>query len=231
MITKKNILTVEIDTDTFDLIAPPLLRKLFEVDRIPSAAGGLELVSMVPFSAIVLRHPLQGMDTDDFLAAVKQAQSASRDARVALLTTAGDDASADEYLDRGVDLLVSLHDEPKEREQLLCALLGIQPRRDARVLVKLEVILTDLQSDRFVAQTKDVSSSGMFVITRKKHPVGSIARFEFNLAGDPAPVRGNAEVSRHSAPGDRNQGMGLRFLTFDEDGGPRLKRFIEAKKT
>jgi hypothetical protein len=226
---RKNILTVEVDSSVFEELAPAHLRKVFEVDRLPSAAAALELVSLVPFAAIILKHPLRGMTTDEFLAAVRRNDSASRQAQVALLTEPGN-GNVSSYLARGVSLTLTMEDPAEEREQLICSMLGIQPRHDARVLVKLEVIVTDSESDHFVAQTKDVSVSGMFVITRKRHPIGSIARFEFNLLGDPKPVRGNAEVVRHSEPGDPQHGMGFRFLTFDETGGQRLKRFIETTR-
>ena len=227
---KKNILIVELDAETYESAAPPLLRTLFEVDRIPSAKGGLELVSMVPFAAIVLSYPLEGMALDDFLAAVRQPGSASRSSEFVLLTRSKNDESAERYLNKGVKLIISLEDPMKQREEKLCTLLGISPRQDTRVLVKLHVALQDAKHDRFIAQTKDISVSGMFVITRKRHPIGSPASFEFTVASDPSPITGVAEVMRHSDETARVSGMGFKFISFKGDSMQRLTALVEAKE-
>ena len=103
----KNILTVELDSTAFREIVPPLVHKLFDVDRFPTTVGALELISVVPFSAIVLNFPLQGMSTDEFLEAVKKPESASKDTKIALLTDPASEPEAQDYLSKGVDMVVS----------------------------------------------------------------------------------------------------------------------------
>ncbi|MEN8164427.1 MAG: PilZ domain-containing protein [Acidobacteriota bacterium] len=229
MSEKANILVVEVGPEDYDNVAPQLLQALFEVDRVPSAGSALELLNIVPFSAVICRHPFSQIETDDFIAAVKAPTSASRDAGIALVTDPDRVAEAGIFLDQGVDLVLSLGDPQGEREAMLCTLLGIQPRRSLRVLVKLSVEIEAGGTDRFVSQTHDVSGSGMFVITRKSVGVGSEIGFSFTLPGEPRPFEGVAEVTRIAepyAPGP--QGLGIHFEKFrDPNDDMRLQKRLD----
>ena len=97
MINCKNILVVGVDEDTYGEIASVLTRNDFAVDRIPTPAAALELVTLVGFKAIIVNHPLKTMPLDDFLAAAKGTGSASREALVAVFvssTKPADDLAA-----------------------------------------------------------------------------------------------------------------------------------------
>jgi hypothetical protein len=59
--------------------------------------------------------------------------------------------------------------------------------------------------------------------------VGSTAGFSLTLPTDPTPIRGVAEVARHTDPGrDRVHGMGFKFEGFASDGYERLRDYLEA---
>lgn len=222
--TKANILVVEVGPDDYDHVAPQLLQALFEVDRVPSADAALELLRIVPFSAVICRHPLESSSTESFIAAVKAADSASRDAGIAVVTDPDRMAETGAFLDQGADLVLSLADPQGEREALLCTLLGIQPRRSLRVLVKISVALDPDTTDRFVSQTHDISGSGMFVITRKKIDIGTRIAFNFGLPGESKPFEGTATVTRIAEDSSKGPaGLGVQFESFrDHDGGERL---------
>lgn len=224
---KANILVVEVGPQDYDNVAPQLLQALFEVDRVPSASSALELLNIVPFSAVICRHPVTQMETGDFVAAIRAQTSASREAGIALVTDPDRVSEAGAYLDRGVDLVLSLGDPQGEREAMLCTLLGIQPRRSLRVLVKLSVEIKAGGTDRFVSQTHDVSASGMFVITRKIVDIGSEIGFSFTLPGETWPFEGIATVSRISdSRSDGPAGLGIHFEQFQgpEDANRLQKR-------
>lgn len=224
-----NILVVEVGPQEYDNVAPQLLQALFEVDRVPSAASALELLKVVPFSAVICRHPFSEMETCDFIASVKETNSASRDAGIALVTDHPRVGEAGSFLDQGVDLVLSLGDPQGEREAMLCTLLGIQPRRSLRVLVKLSVEIDSGGTDRFVSQTHDVSGSGMFVITRKIVDIGSKIGFSFTLPGEPRPFEGVAVVTRIAdTPTPGPQGLGIHFENFrDPDDKLRLQQRLD----
>ncbi len=226
---KANILVVEVGPEDYDNVAPQLLQALFEVDRVPSAGAALELLSKVPFSAVICRHPFDTIETGEFLAVVKAPTSASRDAGIALVTSPNRVAEAGAFLAEGVDLVLSLADPQGEREAMLCTLLGIQPRRSLRVLVKLSVEIETGGTDRFVSQTHDVSASGLFVITRKDVDVGTSVGFQFSLPGEPFPFEGVAKVTRISDSRTAGPaGLGIHFKDFkNPDDAARLQRRLD----
>ena len=219
---RANILVVEVGPDEYDTVAPHLLQALFDVDRIPSAPAALELLNAVPFSVVIARHPFQSMTTADFISALKHTDSASKEAGIALVTDSERVSEAGAFLDHGVDLVLSLDDPQGEREAMLCTLLGIQPRRSLRVLVKLGVEIETGTTERFVSQTRDISASGLFVITRKVIPVGTGVRFSFTLPGDRFPFEGHGTVTRvsgYESPGP--DGLGIHFESFQKPGDER----------
>lgn len=212
--------------DQFERIAPPLLRRAFEVDRIPSARGAVELLSQVPFMAVIVRFPVTDMPIAELLAAIRAPDSATRGAPIALVTEGGRVPEARQLVDGGATMVVSLDASIEERDILLCGMLGVHPRRSVRVLVRLDVTLAE-DHERFVAQMENLSATGMLVATPKRHPMGSTARFEFILRGELLPFRGTAEVVRHaSPPRDRCEGMGYRFTSLEGDRHEALERYL-----
>ncbi len=163
----------------------------------------------------------------DFLSAVRSGSSSA--ASVAVLTTAEHRARAEGLLGGDVDLVLAAEKAPQETQRLLCALLDVSPRAAMRVLVRLDVRLDGAQSDKFLAQTEDISTSGMLVVTPKRYPVGSRARFALTLPIDPQPIQGEAEVTRHTDPAsDRVRGMGFRFMAFAPADAERLQGYVNA---
>ncbi len=223
----QNVLVVEVAQALFDKMAPVLQRQDFEVDRFPDAARALDLVTLVPFTAIVVAFPLRQVPLERFLEVVREGESAL--ASVAVLVEPPHRASAQAFLGNGVDLVLDAENAPQEMQRLLCTLLGVSPRAAMRIMVKLELRLEPrLSGDRFMAQTEDVSSSGMLVITKRRYPMGSTARFEMALPDGSGVVTGEADVARLTEPGlDRIEGIGFRFTAFDGDGQVRLQRCLE----
>jgi Tfp pilus assembly protein PilZ len=224
----RNVLVVEVDADRFKAIAPMMNRKQFEVDRFPGARGALELVSLVPFRAIIIGYPMKEVGLDKFLQAVKGGSAASREAPIAIIT---DDQHLDEangYLQKGVKLVTSYQSQAKEVENRLCEMLGIKARISIRAMVTLNVTLEDSRKERFVAQTKDLSASGMFVLSNRGYPVGSTALFEFALPNESKPFCGEARVVRVVNPsGNRVEGMALSFTSFIRNTQERLLECVE----
>lgn len=215
MSESKRLLVVEVGPELFARVAPVLKRGTFDVDRFPGASGALELLAALPFDALVLGYPMSEVPIGDFLTKVRDGASAK--ASIVVLTSQTQRGEATQLMDRGVDLVVTPEDALEETERVMCALFGVAPRAALRVLVKLDLTL-ERGRDLFVAQTENISTSGMFVATHRRYPVGTDTRFELALPGEQPPVRGYAQVARHSERGDRHQGMGLRYERFQSEG-------------
>lgn len=229
MTDRQNILVVEVEENTYDEIATVLTRNDFTVDRFPTAPAALELVTLVSFKAIIVNHPLKTIPLDDFLAQTKGPESASREALVGVFVSSTNRGSDLTVVPDGVDIVIGPFGGQSERDRQLCKLLDIEPRAAVRVKVNTEVTLVDHQDHRLVAQTKDLSTSGFFTVTNQLAPVGSITKVIFTFPGDQIPFVAEAEVVRHAAgPTGENQGMGLRFITFQDGHINRLGRFLES---
>jgi hypothetical protein len=62
------------------------------------------------------------------------------------------------------------------------------------------------------------------------YPLGTRMDFELPLPGEREPLRGEAEVVRHTVPDVEGlQGIGVRFVALKGDGNLRLKRVLGTK--
>lgn len=101
-------------------------------------------------------------------------------------------------------------------------------RESSRAPLEIAVSLqVDAFEEPLSGLTANLSIGGMFVASRVPRPVGTLARFELELAG--SPVRGTAEVTwiraRAQGPG-RPAGMGLQFRFIEEGGHDRVRAAV-----
>jgi len=206
-----------------------LTRNDFAVDRFPTASAALELVTMVGFKAIILNHPPKTTSIEDFLARAKGPESASRDALVGVFVSSKKPEHDLAGTPDGVDIVIGPFGGQAVRDQQLCKLLGITPRAAVRVNVETGVVLTDRANNRLVAQTENLSTSGVLAVTDQLLPLGDSVTAEFSFPGDQTPFVVEAEVVRH-ATGTTGEatGMGLRFTSFRDGHIGRLGRFLES---
>ncbi|MEE4270206.1 MAG: PilZ domain-containing protein [Thermoanaerobaculales bacterium] len=229
MSERENILVVEVAEGTYDEIATVLTRNDFTVDRFPTASAALELVTLVSFKAIILNHPPKTISIRDFLARAKGPESASRDALVGVFVSSKKPEHDLAGTPEGVDIVIGPFGGQSARDQQLCKLLGITHRAAVRVKVTTDVVLTDRRSNRLVAQTENLSTSGVLAITEERLPLGDSVTAEFSFPGDQNPFVVEAEVVRHATgAGGEAAGMGLRFTSFRDGHIGRLARFLES---
>ncbi len=207
-------------------VIPVLERSGFAVHRAPADPTCVDLFQATPFQLLVLEHPLAGLATEDAVFALRRKESASRNAGLVLLAPDEEAERLAGLLDRGVNRLVR-HSEAAELMVAVADLLAVAPRRSLRAVVQLEVSLGGRRNKTLV-QTVNLSRSGMLIRGTGRHfPVGSLVRFELLLPGQPAPIRGTAEVVRHSQRRwERIEGFGVRFARLEGDGGPRLEQYL-----
>ncbi len=94
-----------------------------------------------------------------------------------------------------------------------------------RVVVRMEVQLGSGKRLR-LCQSENLSASGMLIRTGEEYPIGSKVGIEFVLPGDEEPVRGQAQIVRHTQPEiEEARGIGVRFVSLEENGEARLRQF------
>jgi uncharacterized protein (TIGR02266 family) len=116
--------------------------------------------------------------------------------------------------------------DPKDRDPTS------SDRREKRVDADLAVTVNS--DHNFLAGfATNISAGGIFIATSIVHPVGT----KFNLSihlddGDARVVRGVGEVRWLRArqdSGNTPQGIGIRFISIQDDGEDRIKRFLAVR--
>ncbi|MEM9555666.1 MAG: PilZ domain-containing protein [Acidobacteriota bacterium] len=223
---QRNVLAIGVTRDEFQAVVPFLDRDTFEVDRFPSASGALELVSRVPFEMLLVRYPLPDMPLDSFLDSVRDEESACLRSSLLLLTPESHDGEAKRYIGRGANRTISLEAGADAIQASISSLLNVAPRKAARFLARVEIKLGEA-SDMILCQTENLSATGMLIRTDKRYDLGTEIDFEFSLPNDVRPVRGIAEIVRHTMIGrDQVGGIGLRFLSFSGDSQRRFESYL-----
>lgn len=226
---KRSLLVIGVDAPTFEKLAPLLERPNFEVDRFPRGRASLELVTLVRFDTLVAHYPLPDISLQDFLDAVRHADSSSRSSPLLLLTREDLLEEARYYVGKGANRALSLGENSERLQAEVSELLQVAPRLSMRVLASLHVQL-DENTSLAMCQTENISRTGMLVRTNAAYPLGSQLRFEFTIPGDNRAVTGEAEVVRHTTGGRENvRGVGVRFLTFQGDGEQRFLRYLSSQ--
>ena len=109
-------------------------------------------------------------------------------------------------------------------------------RDDRRVAIGIQVDYRIGENKNKVvhAFTRDLSSSGMFIITRDTLPVGDVVDLEFILPGSPDKINVAGKVVRSFHNEERGHyigGMGLLFTDVTDEVQGRLEQFIHESIT
>jgi c-di-GMP-binding flagellar brake protein YcgR len=108
-------------------------------------------------------------------------------------------------------------------------LLGVAARSAARLLVQLHARVGEGSFKR-VAQTANISETGMLLSGAPELPLKSKLELEFELPGDSRPIQAIAEVVRHASPEVENlTGIGVRFIEMSSEAAERLQDFLEVR--
>ncbi|MGE5236067.1 MAG: PilZ domain-containing protein [Acidobacteriota bacterium] len=223
MITgKRDVLFVGLDTATYERLTQSLSLAAFRTDYISTAPGALELISLLPYDAMVVAFPPPGMPTERFLDWIRKEDSTCRHSALVFLAADGVMPDAEAFLGQGANRVLPLDAPAGVLGEVLPGLIDVAPRVGLRALTRLEVP-SDLGLSKVLCQTVNVSASGMLIRIDEDYPIGTVVDFELSVPGEQAPIRGRAEVVRHTVRRkEQLRGVGLRFRSFRGDDGHRF---------
>jgi len=229
--SRRSLLIVNAEQELFDKIAPLLNREELEVDRFPRAKAALELVARVPVDVLVVGYPLADVPTQEFLDAVRGAASPCRQSPLLLLAHRDELDEARRFIGRGANEVVAVEESAERLQAAISRLVAVAPRSSLRTMVRIVVNIGEGAALE-MAQTENLSETGMLVRTGEVYPLGSRLSFEFHLGGLAQPIRGEGEVVRQSLGGRESvRGIGIRFISLERDGLQRLQRFLRELST
>jgi len=94
-----------------------------------------------------------------------------------------------------------------------------------------ELLVAYKSVDGFITDwATNISRGGIFINTRKPHPVGSLVRLIISLpdAAFPFDLTGRVtRVNEFSNPSNQVPGMAIEFVDVDEDKKARIERFVD----
>ena len=99
-----------------------------------------------------------------------------------------------------------------------------RPDRRGSVRLPIETWIEEVSGDDiYFRRTGNVSESGVFFDKAIPHPVGTMLSLKFSLPGTEHLIKVKGEVINISAEG---LGMGIKFLSIEEDGAEHLRIFM-----
>jgi hypothetical protein len=197
-----------------------------EVHRAPPGNEALTLLKSTGFDLVLVGFPIADPPVREVLRATRGRDSASRKASL-LVVVLESMAAARELLQRGANRVIRVDAPDGEVRDTVRDLLAVTPRVALRTTLRLAVE-REGRVERALAQTENVSLSGMLVRGSQTYPRATAVQFELLLPGQPTPVTGRGLVVRGTArEREPVQGYAVRFVRFDRDGRQRLEQYLE----
>ncbi|HPC83395.1 MAG TPA: PilZ domain-containing protein [Thermoanaerobaculaceae bacterium] len=222
----QELLLVGPEAPVLGRVVPLLERADFRVQHVPRGDEAVALVRERAFDLIIARFPLVGAGLAEFVRAVRGDGQPCRNAGFLLLAEPEYVAEVGGFLGRGVGRIVSLDVAADKLVDAVAELLAVAPRRSLRALVQVRFSI-EHGGGHLLALTHNLSETGLLLSGARELPVGTRLRFELSLPGLDEPIRGEAEVVRHTDPErERVAGVGARILAFAGDGQQRLRGYL-----
>lgn len=222
----KRILTVALDTETLERIGPVLKRSSLSVKAVAQAAEAATIACREEHHLVICRYPLPDLKLREFVAAVRTAASASRDASLLLLTIPEMMSEARAGVEGGAFLVFSGQENLGTIGQGTAHLLQVAPRFAPRISARVRVRIEDEES--FRGWVVNLSVSGMLVTDSPMMPVGAGCVFDFTLPNGET-IRGTGVVARHAAPRrEKVTGFAIRFVDFEDGCRESLESWCDA---
>lgn len=224
--SSRRILAVGLEAELFGRVEALLHRAYFEVDTVPRGEAGRVLGSVIPFDLLIVRYPLPDMEVADLIGSLRDEESPCVRAHLLLIADPERLGEAQRWVGEGADAALPADRTGDLMSKLAARLLHVAPRVAARIMVHLQVRISDGERHVF-CQTADLSTSGMFVRTDESYPAETRMAFQLLLPEEREAVSGTAAVVR-SAPGGANgpEGIGMRFVDFRPGCEARLRSYL-----
>lgn len=210
----------------FKQFEPLMSRSDLRVIRVRSGQQALTLAQGVNFDLVVCQHPFGDIGFEEFHSRLRAAGGASNESPALVVTRDDRKDELVESLEADDSRLFCVDLQPENMSRSLTELIGVAVRASSRLLVETHVDCDGSSADR-VFQTANISESGLLLRSQRPLPIGFRTEFSLSLPESENPIRGIAEVVRHTDPDcELCQGMGVRLLRIEDNGRQRLAQFI-----
>lgn len=222
------VLAVAPKRDALQLLGPLLSRDAFEVHEMPTATASLILTNRQRYNLLLVGYPLPDMPLGRFLSAVHGLESRCASSPVLILGDEKRLAEARPFVEGGYVQALATGQDRLALEEAAAKLLAVSPRLGVRAMVRLEVDL-DGGTTVQLAQTRNISEEGMFIVTGRDLKLGDRLPVRLYLPGESQSIAADVEVTRRALPEVEGvAGVGVRFWNVSPGDQQRLRRHIGA---
>ena len=193
------ILAAGLERRAFERIAPELRRDALTVDWVATPEAGVALAVKHRYDIIIMDAEPCDWPLTKVVSEFRSAHSPSSDAAILILSEPDQVDAARALKSRGVNRVMLISDPPDMIRDQMFSLLEVAPRASVRLPTNLETALGNTGSELF-CQTENLSTTGMFIKTRHRPPLGTTVVFKIHLADEGGTVFGRGEMVRHSSP-------------------------------
>ncbi len=214
----KRILIVESGLPSVPFEESVLLRREHEVSRASSGAEAFEKLRSQQWDLMIIDEILCDMPGKALASTARKEGFSS--VSIVLL---GQDSSQAQI--EGVNKLIKKPVDPAVFHEACSALLNVQSRKEARLLVYVQV-QGFIQSGFFLCNSMNLSPSGILILTGRKLKIGDVVQLQITLPREREKVKVIAHVVREAMEIEsRLNGYGLRFADISESDRERIRIF------
>ncbi len=225
----QRVLVVGAEVGPIQRALPILKRAELGIEHVVRCQDAVTTVKTTPFVLVIVRVPDAGPHLDDLVAAVRSPGSPSLSAGLVLVADPGRETEVGRFLGHGVNHIVPADTLSERLPPVVNELLTVAARQAVRVALQLELSMK-LGTSRTLATTENISTSGMLVRSGRSFPVGTLLSFQLALPAEAKPLRGEVRVVREVGQAKEGlDGLGVRFISFTDDGQQRLGAFLSRK--
>ncbi|MCP4204903.1 MAG: hypothetical protein GY769_23590 [bacterium] len=223
---RQKIVAVGREGGLLDYLEDLFAETAVEVQRFGNAEHALALLESFDIDLVLVEHPLGEHRIQEF---VVQAAGKLGGATQKIMVLAKDEAVGELIDSVGDRFPVVSCDEPTRFRKRIAPHLRAWPQRAQRLMVTMQVRLGAVGLHR-MAQTENLSETGVFIRTGDKVPVGSEIDLELSLPGGAEPIRAVGEVMRYQEAKDGEVGgLGVAFTRLTTDAADRLNTYLDER--
>jgi uncharacterized protein (TIGR02266 family) len=203
-------------------VVPILERSHYRVERVADGRTAILLTQRMRYQYLVVAYPLPDIELERFVGELRRAPSPSLTARLLLVTREDRFREASGLRDEGLIAgAVSMERADADLDTAMTHFLTTAPRVAETFAVRMRVVGS--VTEAVMAETVNLSESGVLLRTDAKLPPGTAVELELDLPRTREPIAASAVVVRAAnPPSEQVAGLGLQFIGFAADGQARL---------
>ena len=222
----RHVLLIDLQPETLDTLSPLLRQESLDIHTVETSPFVLDLIRGTPFELLIASFPLEGVDMEELVTAIREPGSMCRNSGFILLTEEKDLAEAIPWMGGGVNRIVMMEWARSRIWETIDELLNVSPRLEIEVPIQV-ALPADIARDVVLFKTANISQSGALLSCFRSVPEGTVLTFTFQLPGESIPITGAAEVVRRAEEGLNGIfGIGVRYLSIEDDTQQALNHYI-----